>query len=193
MAFLLCAFWTKSSPSCCSLSPAPLPLLLDGHSLCGLLWYKIRMNCHSPLPGEKLIQIEVLSLHTCSSSKLWANPDHSVLGEAQAHCLKLGLCLLCSPQSMMVYSTIRHTINALNESTCHAVFLALYLLISTASQDLLSSRTLFQTWDAEAATPLYLRQSPLKSGVGGNMDLINFRHSFIWTLTPQGKVIWFLN
>lgn len=80
---------------------------------------------------------------------------------------------------MMVHGTIRHTVNALNEGTRQTVFLALYLLIPAAPQDLLSSRTLFQTWDAETATPLYLRQSPLKSAVGGNMDLINFRLSCI--------------
>lgn len=82
---------------------------------------------------------------------------------------------------MAVHGTIGHTITrALNEGTCHTAFLALYLLIPTVPPDLLSSRTLCQTWGAEAATLLYLRQSPLKSEVeGGNMDLINFRLSFI--------------
>lgn len=66
---------------------------------------------------------------------------------------------------MMVHGTIRHTVNALNEGTRQNVFLALYLLIPAAPQDLLSSRALFQTWDAEAATPLSLTE-PIEIGGG---------------------------
>lgn len=128
---------------------------------------------HGAMPGKSFPRIPVLP----PNYEQTLTTVH--LGRHRPHRLGLGLCLPCSPQSMVVHGTIRHTIHALKEGTCHTAFLALYLLIPTAPPDLLSSRTRFPTWGAEAATPLYLRQSPWKSGVGGNMDLINFRLSFI--------------
>lgn len=99
------------------LSPS---VLLHGSCLCGLLWYKIRVNYHSPVPGEKWIQIKLLSWQICSSSKLWETLITLQLGMHRPHLPGIGLCLPCSPLSPKA----RHRTHSkcTDEGMCHTIF-----------------------------------------------------------------------